>query len=312
MIPSYGQAAFVAAAVASALAAVGVDARGRRRRRSLAGRLGRDRARACSRRTRSGALKLVEQADNAGLAGARNRGFREARAPLVLLLDADDALLPHGPAALRRGARGRSRGRVRLRLRWRASASSARTCSAPSPGIRRSSGTATTCPSRARSCAARPGSSSAATPPRACSSSAGRISTSGCAWRRPGSTARTCGASSAPIACTASSMSTVTNSHAGALMAFLRERHPGSDGRAMTPDELLTHLEAELARCRDERDRLSAELEVTLAERDAARCDSARSERSCSRCRPTRRGRARARPALRRVRLARRARRAGS
>ena len=30
----------------------------------------------------------------------------------------------------------------------------------------------------------------------------------------------------------------------------------------MTPDELLTHLEAELARCRDERDRLSAELEA--------------------------------------------------
>ena len=39
----------------------------------------------------------------------------------------------------------------------------------------------------------------------------------------------------------------------------------------MTPDELLTHLEAELARCRDERDRLSAELEATRAERDEAR-----------------------------------------
>ena len=46
------------------------------------------------------ALKLVERADNAGLSEARNQGFREARAPLVLLLDADDALLPHGPAAL--------------------------------------------------------------------------------------------------------------------------------------------------------------------------------------------------------------------
>jgi GT2 family glycosyltransferase len=47
------------------------------------------------------ALKLVELGDNVGLAEARNRGFLEARAPLVLLLDADDALLPHGPAALR-------------------------------------------------------------------------------------------------------------------------------------------------------------------------------------------------------------------
>ena len=41
----------------------------------------------------------------------------------------------------------------------------------------------------------------------------------------------------------------------------------------MTPDELLTHLEAELARCRDERDRLSAELEAARAERDEARRD---------------------------------------
>ena len=31
----------------------------------------------------------------------------------------------------------------------------------------------------------------------------------------------------------------------------------------MTPDELLTHLEAELARCRDERDRLQTELVAT-------------------------------------------------
>ena len=47
----------------------------------------------------------------------------------------------------------------------------------------------------------------------------------------------------------------------------------------MTPDELLSHLEAELARCRDERDRLRAELELTLAERESALLDSARSER---------------------------------
>jgi hypothetical protein len=36
------------------------------------------------------------------------------------------------------------------------------------------------------------------------------------------------------------------------------------------PDELLTHLEAELARCRDDRDRLQVELEVATAERDRA------------------------------------------
>jgi GT2 family glycosyltransferase len=45
-------------------------------------------------------LKLVELADNMGLAEARNRGFLEARSREILLLDADDELLPHGPAAL--------------------------------------------------------------------------------------------------------------------------------------------------------------------------------------------------------------------
>lgn len=35
----------------------------------------------------------------------------------------------------------------------------------------------------------------------------------------------------------------------------------------MTPDEVLTHLEAELARCRDERDRLRAECEQARSER---------------------------------------------
>lgn len=47
----------------------------------------------------------------------------------------------------------------------------------------------------------------------------------------------------------------------------------------MGPDELLSHLEAELARCRDERDRLSTELEVLIGERDSAIRDAARSER---------------------------------
>jgi hypothetical protein len=47
----------------------------------------------------------------------------------------------------------------------------------------------------------------------------------------------------------------------------------------MTPDEVLTHLEAELARCRDERDRLRAELEVALAERDSALLEGVRSDR---------------------------------
>jgi uncharacterized protein (DUF3084 family) len=47
----------------------------------------------------------------------------------------------------------------------------------------------------------------------------------------------------------------------------------------MTPDELLTHLEAELARCRDERDRLSAELEAAVIERDRALQERARWDR---------------------------------
>ncbi len=38
----------------------------------------------------------------------------------------------------------------------------------------------------------------------------------------------------------------------------------------MTPDELLTYLESELARCRDDRDRLRAELENAVVERDRA------------------------------------------
>ena len=47
----------------------------------------------------------------------------------------------------------------------------------------------------------------------------------------------------------------------------------------MSPDELLTHLEAELARCSDERDRLRAELDLAFAARDRALLDNARLDR---------------------------------
>jgi GT2 family glycosyltransferase len=99
VIPSWNQAAFVADAVQSALGAVGVDlevvivddgssdASATTVRELLQAHPGR-------------MIKLVELADNRGLAAARNRGFLEARAPLVLLLDADDELLPHAPVAL--------------------------------------------------------------------------------------------------------------------------------------------------------------------------------------------------------------------
>jgi GT2 family glycosyltransferase len=99
VIPSFGQAAFVVAAVESALAAVAVDAEiVVIDDHSADGSADLVRALLEARPERS--LKLVEQAANAGLAATRNRGFRETRAPLVLLLDADDELLPHGPAAL--------------------------------------------------------------------------------------------------------------------------------------------------------------------------------------------------------------------
>ena len=48
----------------------------------------------------------------------------------------------------------------------------------------------------------------------------------------------------------------------------------------MAPDDLLTHLEAELARCRDDRDRLRAELEVAVAERDGALLEGIRRDRT--------------------------------
>ena len=99
VIPSYGQADYVAAAVESALAAAGlelevvvVDDRSPDSSAEI--------VRALLEAHPARMLKLVEHGDNEGLAAARNRGFREARSPLVLLLDADDLLLPHGPAAL--------------------------------------------------------------------------------------------------------------------------------------------------------------------------------------------------------------------
>jgi hypothetical protein len=48
----------------------------------------------------------------------------------------------------------------------------------------------------------------------------------------------------------------------------------------MTPDELLTHLEAELARCSDQRDRLQADLELATVERDRALAENAHLQRS--------------------------------
>jgi GT2 family glycosyltransferase len=44
---------------------------------------------------------LVRLDRNVGIAEARNRGAALARSPLLLFLDADDELLPHGPALLR-------------------------------------------------------------------------------------------------------------------------------------------------------------------------------------------------------------------
>jgi len=99
VIPSHDQAGFLADAVESALAGcdievevVVIDDR------SADGSA--DLARMLLVAHDDRALKLVEHGDNAGLAAARNRGFAEARAPSVLLLDADDTLLPHAPASL--------------------------------------------------------------------------------------------------------------------------------------------------------------------------------------------------------------------
>jgi hypothetical protein len=48
----------------------------------------------------------------------------------------------------------------------------------------------------------------------------------------------------------------------------------------LTPDELLTHLEAELARCRDERDRLTVELAALATEHDRTVTESLRVDRT--------------------------------
>ncbi len=101
VIPSYGYQAFVADAIESALAAVGVDLEiVVVDDRSTDGSL--DIVRRLLEVHDGRALKLVERADNAGISDVRNQGLEEARAPLLLLLDADDALLPHGPASLYR------------------------------------------------------------------------------------------------------------------------------------------------------------------------------------------------------------------
>ena len=99
IIPSYNQAAFARDAIESALAAVGVELE-----IVVVDDCSTDGSAALVRSILEDnderPLKLIERADNIGLSGARNHGFGEARAPLVLLLDADDALLPHGPVAL--------------------------------------------------------------------------------------------------------------------------------------------------------------------------------------------------------------------
>ncbi len=269
VIPSYDQAAFVAAAVESALAAADVELEV-----VVVDDCSTDESAAVLRALLEGhdgrALKLVVHGDNEGLSAARNRGFLEARAPLVLLLDADDELLPHGPAALHRALEADPEAafaygllaRVGLERQdllgtapWDPVAVPLRQLRAgdllPRAPLglgarRRLLGRG---PARARLgghgllAAARRGRTARRPRP------AHRRHLSR-AWRldeHPRQSPRRC----------------ARGVHARAS--------PRPDGRRMTPDELLTHLEAELARCRDERDRLSAELEATRAERDEAR-----------------------------------------
>ena len=100
LIPLHDYELYVEAACRSALAARDVTLRGRRRRRRLERRW-RCPCRSVDGREPDSAIALLRLPTNGGLAGARNRGSAIARAPLVLFLDADDELLPHGPARLR-------------------------------------------------------------------------------------------------------------------------------------------------------------------------------------------------------------------
>ena len=62
---------------------------------------GADRVEALLESQPDAAAALVRLPSNVGIAGARNHAASVARSPLLLFLDADDALLPHGPARLR-------------------------------------------------------------------------------------------------------------------------------------------------------------------------------------------------------------------
>ena len=268
VIPSYGQAAFVAEAVESAVAAVGVpieivviddgsaDGSAELVRTLLAAH-------------DEHPLKLVQLADNGGVAAARNRGFEEARAQSVLLLDADDALLPHGPSLFTSPCR---------RIRMPPSPTASSPASASSRDLL---GTAPWDPALFRHGNYVPVSVLARAAVRLAARR--RLFRRGPAGARVGGhgllaaaraaaigTARRYAALSGTYRVHGDSISTIANRHAGALQAFMRAAAPRPDGRRMTPDELLTHLEAELARCRDERDRLRAELEAAIADRDRA------------------------------------------
>ena len=209
------------------------------------------------------ALKLVVHGDNEGLSAARNRGFLEARAPLVLLLDADDELLPHGPAALIAALEADPEAAFAYGMLARVGLEREDLLgTAPwDPALfRHGNYVPVTCSLVRRSAWELVGGYSAEGLLELGwedmdfwlrLAAAGQHARPRAAHRRHLPRARRVDEHRRRIATPPRSM------------AFLRERHPAPDGRRMTPDELLTHLEAELARCRDERDRLRAELEAT-------------------------------------------------